>query len=442
MASTTKQIQIIILDAGPILKNEPAISSLLAKSEHLVTTPAVIAEIKDFNARRRLETTMEPFLTIRSPNLESLKFVTEFARRTGDLSVLSKTDLQVLALVYECECELSGGDCKLRKAPGQKSLNGLVPERPTKTSSKPQNPSSGVANTNNDFASFKDSTSERDDSQSPALDLPDMTKETPPVSNEADSIALDKLSLQRDSGSIEKSPHRTNQGQDISQKESQPTELEADSSDSDGWITPANLKKTQAKAINASTSPLSDLHLAAACITSDFAMQNVLLQIGLNLLSPSLQRVRNIRTYVLRCHACFAIEKNMTKQFCYRCGKPSLTRVSCSTNQKGQFQVHLKKNMQWHHRGDRFSIPKPVPGAANGRVGKGKGGGKGGWGQELILAEDQKEYLRAMDGRNREKQTDLMDDNYLPGILTGDRGKFKERPKIGGGRNVNSKRRA
>lgn len=97
--------------------------------------------------------------------------------------------------------------------------------------------------------------------------------------------------------------------------------------------------------------------------------------------------------------------------------------------------------MQWNHRGDRFSIPKPVSGAANGKVGQGRGGGKGGWGQELILAEDQKEYLRATSGR-KGKETDLMDEDYLPGILTGDRARNGGRPKVGAGRNVNSKKRA
>ena len=149
---------------------------------------------------------------------------------------------------------------------------------------------------------------------------------------------------------------------------------------------------------------------------------------------------------------------DMSKQFCPKCGmiqsshcsesdfdsgtgKPTLTRVSCSTNQKGEFKIHLKKNMQWNHRGDRFSIPKPVPGAANGKVGQAKGGGKGGWGQELILAEDQKEYLRATNGRKGKSEIDLMDEDYLPGILTGERGRTGGKPKVGAGKNVNSKRR-
>jgi RNA-binding protein NOB1 len=97
--------------------------------------------------------------------------------------------------------------------------------------------------------------------------------------------------------------------------------------------------------------------------------------------------------------------------------------------------------MQWNHRGDRFSIPKPVSGTANGKSGQGKGGGKGGWGQDLILAEDQKEYLRATSGRNSKQKNELMDEDYLPGLLTGERARNGGRPKIGAGRNVNSKRR-
>jgi RNA-binding protein NOB1 len=136
--------------------------------------------------------------------------------------------------------------------------------------------------------------------------------------------------------------------------------------------------------------------------------------------------------------ACFNVVKDISKQFCPRCGKPTLTRVSCSTDQNGQFKLHLKKNMQWNTRGDRYSVPKPVAGAANGRV---KGGGKGGWGNDLILAEDQKEYVRAMTEQKRQKQNDFMDEDYLPGILGGNRSSGTGRVKVGAGKNVNSKKR-
>jgi RNA-binding protein NOB1 len=112
--------------------------------------------------------------------------------------------------------------------------------------------------------------------------------------------------------------------------------------------------------------------------------------------------------------------------------------VTCTTSQNGEFKIHLKKNKQWSNRGNRYSVPKPVHGASNQRV---KGGGKGGWGNELILSADQKEYVRALAVEKRQKTRDLTDPDFLPGILGGDRTKDIGKPRIGAGRNVNSKKR-
>ena len=38
-----------------------------------------------------------------------LHIVTTFAKQTGDHHVLSHTDIKVIALTYQLECELSGG---------------------------------------------------------------------------------------------------------------------------------------------------------------------------------------------------------------------------------------------------------------------------------------------------------------------------------------------
>ena len=103
----------LVLDAGPILKNTPPLSTLLARSEELITTPAVVREIRDPDARARVETLYLPFLKQRSPTPKSVAVLSEFARKTGDRTVLSKTDIEVLALAYEIECERNGGDWRL-----------------------------------------------------------------------------------------------------------------------------------------------------------------------------------------------------------------------------------------------------------------------------------------------------------------------------------------
>ena len=441
--TSSKPVQTIILDAGPIIKNEPSVSTLLAKCEHIITVSSVISEIKDANARSRVETTLLPFLILQDPDIKSIQFVTDFAKKTGDLRVLSKTDVSILALAYEIECERNGGDWRLRKSPGQKTMNGPVPQ-------KTELPSKSEGNdieTQIDQAEIRASNQETHLGHDPAAsDIGEaqvsLTPALPSTSCSVDTLSIGMSSLETIDTHASSQREQSEDVGSAAVADTPEDQSRSSESDTEGWITPSNLKKHQVRHTNARTAPLGEIKtMQVATITTDYAMQNVLLQMGLNLISPSIQQVCHIRTYILRCHACFEKTKDMTKQFCPRCGKPTLTRVSCSTNAKGEFQIHLKRNMQWNHRGDRFSIPKPTSGTASGKLGVSKGGGKGGWGQHLILAEDQKEYLRAMQGEGRPKEKNLMDEDYLPSILTGERSKGGGRPKIGAGRNVNSRKR-
>lgn len=442
-----KPVHTIILDAGPILRNDPSISTLLTYCEELVTVPSVLAEIKDQNARSRVDTSWLPFLNLKTPALTSIKIITDFATITGDIAVLSKPDIQILALAYEIECQRNGGNWRLRNLPGQKDLNG----------SPPRKQDCAIAGSE----SLLLTSGENLDAKS-SLDVAADSKRLPiqqPTDNDiANTTIIDQPYIAPHSwhcGTPTVSPeYRDLENADLITGDHRSTEpietalssLLLESSDSEGWITPSNIKTRQAKDDGSLTVPIDGkVKMQVATITSDFAMQNVLLQMNLNLLSPAIRRIRTLKTYVLRCHACFAIFKSKdtitTMQFCSRCGKPTLTRVSCSTSHSGKFSLHLKKNMQWNHRGDRYSIPKPASGTANGKPRAGKGGGKGGWGHELILAEDQKEYIRAVTVHNRRKDLDLMDEDHPPGILSGNRGKLGGRPKIGAGRNVNSRKR-
>ncbi|KAE9972268.1 hypothetical protein BLS_004093 [Venturia inaequalis] len=516
--TSEKPIHTVVLDAAPIIRGEPGISSLLLQCEEIVSTPEVIREIRDEATRSRLQTTLMPFLTLRSPNPNSVKVITDFARKTGDLAVLSKVDIHLLALSYEIECEKNGGDWRLRSVPGQKRTNGPSPAKveadaaakkaagenveEESVSAEDSAPEVMVAEGGPvgavDGSSVPDQPVEVDSkiTEEPAAETSKVTEHTPsnvdPVP-EAAIIAISDTALPEplpttletlspettrseipaaatsDSttamvetstsvapqdpktpelpsepaqDTLPKSDQATTSIEQLSQQLGSTPLAEnapSDSESEDGWITPSNLKKKQQEDTrNVNSTNTAPAKMQVATITGDYAMQNVLLQMNLNLLSPTLDRIRNIRTFVLRCHACFNIVKDTSKQFCPRCGKDTLTRVSCTTDANGEFKLHLKKNMQWNHRGDRFSIPKPVAGASNGKV---VGGGKNGWGNGLIFAEDQKEFVRGNEEGKRLKQRDLMDQDYLPGILTGDRRAGTGKMKVGAGRNVNSKKR-
>ncbi|KAF3479769.1 uncharacterized protein GIQ15_06745 [Arthroderma uncinatum] len=455
-----KPVHTIVLDAGPLIKNVPQISTLLSQSHALITTPSVISEIRDPDARRRIETLYLPFLTQRSPKPDSLKVVAEFARKTGDREVLSKNDLEILALAYEVECERNEGDWRLRREPGQKGINGAPPAHlATAKVTKQDDEEQREDNAEGQEDMLEETPEEKQE------ETPEVQQEEKPEEKQDDTAVeevtkkVEETSLKESSEAAAKEP--TDQPTDLPDEdakvddidghgESNEDEEDQDSapvdesdSDPDGWITPSNLKKRQIRDAALGTASEEAKIMQVATITGDFAMQNVLLQMNLNILSPSnMQRIRQLKSYVMRCHGCFLITRDMSKQFCPRCGQPTLNRVSCSTSSKGEFRTHLKKNMQWNNRGNKYSIPKPIAGTANTKW-SGSGGGKGGWGMGLILAEDQKEHIRAVteEERRKKKGRDLMDDDYLPSILSGDRQRAGGRIKVGAGRNVNSRKR-
>ena len=470
-----KPVHTLVLDTGAIIKNEPSVSTLLSKADSLVTVPAIISEIKDAVTKSRVETLLMPFLTVRTPSPASMQFVTDFARRTGDLPVLSKPDLQIIALTYELEVERSKGDWRLRRAPGQKGLNFQVEGREAAVAAAAAAKESSAVEGGEKVESQAQEGQEAAGESAPEVSPPEEQKVEPEVSeavgsetsaekvddvaetaeqpaeNTTTSATVEVQQGEEEQKEVTEALAQTSLSDDTTvQTQAEPAsnvessqdtaaDREDSESDSEGWITPSNLKQKQAEdAAPEAADAFPQKKMEVAVLTTDFAMQNVILQINLNLLSTSLMRIRNVRSVVLRCQACFLICKEMNKQFCPRCGKPTLTRVSCSTTNSGEFKIHLKKNFQYNSRGDRFSIPKAVHGASNGRV---KGGGKGGWGNGLILAEDQKEYERAITTEKRTKERNLMDEDYLPGILTGERNKSGGRIKVGAGRNVNSKKR-
>jgi len=151
--------------------------------------------------------------------------------------------------------------------------------------------------------------------------------------------------------------------------------------DGEGWITSTkdirSLQNTGSLA--PAKNPLDEtakqgppLCLRAACATTDFAMQNVLLQIGLELLSVDGVKIRRLKNWVTRCGACFKVyTKNddagphgMKRLFCERCGSDMLQRIAASVDGKtGRLRLHMsKKHKASSTRGTKFSLPKPGTG--------------------------------------------------------------------------------
>ena len=613
-----KPIHSIIIDTGPLINNTVSISTIINSAEVLYTTPAIIAEIRDPATRSRVETTLLPFLNVKTASPTSFEAVVEFSKKTGDYSVLSKQDLGILALAYEVHCKKHGGAFGLRTVP--KGAITLRPEEQAKVDEQnakkeaeeakknakeaaiqrrhqerkqkrkeekaaarangkigteaqnvetttnaseggvqltSENSTTETAEVETEEVSQEVEQSQQQPTDGPVKDLDTESKEQVAAPRQKDGQKKRKVNskkarrarayaekqalaetgipedqaqetseevsaeIEEQTGGVDISdalpvtqeaeqiqepeqvqseqvqaaentpePEQTEQAEEVPEPEAtqvvedtsdfqqvarkklhpakarlarraaelealstaedpsapfssqQPTPPATSDEESDGgeWITPGNLQKHQTQ--DTADAPLvaGDPQLPVATMTTDYAMQNVLLQMNLHLLSPAMQRIRHARSTVLRCHACFLTTREMDKQFCPRCGQPTLQRVSCSTSADGTFQIHLSSRYQHNKRGDKYSIPKPVAGTSNGKM-RGPGGGKGGWGRELVLSEDQKEYQKQAGEFKKSKARDPMDEDFLPGILTGDRNKAEAKPKVGAGRNVNSRKR-
>lgn len=241
---------------------------------------------QDEATRSRVHTTLLPFLKLRSPRPDSIKFITDFSRRTGDLEVLSKPDIHLLALCYELEVESNGGDWRLRRTPAQKGLNGNPPAAEEKATTsivdgKKQEPyvEAGPSDQNalSDAAEAGNKLSATPGSE------PVGSRPQPTVTEVTEAEVEAKMKkLDLDEGQHESSQQATFTAEPVQDDAEEAGEEEEDDDDDDGWITPSNLKKHQAKdASVAAPSEAIQETLQAALLTSDFAMQNVALRINL-----------------------------------------------------------------------------------------------------------------------------------------------------------------
>lgn len=233
--------------------------------------------------------------------------VTNFARLTGDIAVLSQADIRVLALTYALEVELNGTR-RLREAPGRLSEEETVREQKKRErlAAKPPKADS-------------EQSAERPEKPLPVQQEP-----------EAQSAGLDASSSDHASTPSEgeepvAGPSKPKHETTIAETESDqvPTNDDDDSDpDSGEWITPKNVTLHKSRDLglfpslpsnapeNLATSKSgkkskSKTVLKVACLTGDFAMQNVALQMGLNVFGVGGKKVKEVRTWILRCHACF-----------------------------------------------------------------------------------------------------------------------------------------
>ena len=133
------------------------------------------------------------------------------------------------------------------------------------------------------------------------------------------------------------------------------------------------------------TIPAKDVRVA--CVTTDYTMQNVMMQLRLRVLGLSGRTVLGVKRWVLKCDACFQMCPQMDKQFCPSCGSDTLARLAYSIDEDGNKSYHYKKGRRVKVRGTKYSLPQPSSRKSRSGKAKAKGGKK--FDPRLLLREDQ-----------------------------------------------------
>ena len=176
-------------------------------------------------------------------------------------------------------------------------------------------------------------------------------------------------------------------------------------SDGEGeWITPDNLAEMQSKLGGCDVCDTECV--GVGCVTGDFAMQNVLMHLALDVVGVEGLRLRVARTWMLRCFSCFAFVRDTNKVFCPQCGNSTLQKVAVETRADGSIEeVSLvDRPRQFSQRHARVGLPPPR-GGRNSR-------------DAITCEEELQRRLRSMPHPRKDDVASLAFDGRFDGRLT------------------------
>lgn len=306
MSST--QIDHLIIDSSGFIHNGP----IRETGKNIYSCQEVIDEIKDEATLDRLR--FLPYeLKLLQFDQDDLNFCIDFAKKTGDYRQLSAVDLKIIAATFHIE-KRHNGMKYINKDPKEVSVTNLV---------VPKNQPSPFDAIVKKLKSKLDSTRIDDPSK--------------PIADED----LDKML------------------DDECQVEDEETD-----DDEEGWITPQNIHKLYKKQEkNQELAPIMD-RVTVACMTSDFSIQNCLLQMGLYVISPADGlMIKEAKRIALRCHACFKVFHDASRvknNFCPHCGnKDTLKRVQYYVDKNGNKKVLINFKRPIKVKGNNQALPRP-----------------------------------------------------------------------------------
>ncbi|KZC05070.1 RNA-binding protein NOB1 [Dufourea novaeangliae] len=402
-----KKVQYLVVDTSAFIRN----AALQDIGVNIITEQDVVNEVTNKRQLRRL--VVLPYdLAIQCAHPESIKFVTEFAKKTGDYASLSATDIKVIALTYQLENEKVGTD-HLRTVPLvsktidysinqaedlRTPLAGFYMPNDVEEEGREEGDSEQLKEKEctEDFGDknievklenrVKNDDSEEEESESyysnsSVTESDYETADSDQIGTEDLSSKFLKLTCEPSNFKVQDKDNSEHNVDDIlapvkddsnyEQDNTEYNEYEGDEDDDDydeednndddgsGWITPKNISVVK-KEIDSEL--LEEKPATVACLTMDFAMQNVLKQIGLNVVALDGRIIKQMKTFIFRCYACYKTTSVMTKVFCPACGNRTLKKVAVTLDDEGNQQIHINFRKPISKKGKRFSLPMPKGG--------------------------------------------------------------------------------
>ncbi|GMT28954.1 hypothetical protein PFISCL1PPCAC_20251, partial [Pristionchus fissidentatus] len=292
------KVEHLVLDAGPIIDAAASIPNLAV---NFYAPADVINELRDGKTRKALEQLqLTCNIRVREPTIEALRLASEGAKKTGDFRSLSIVDLKVIALTIDLQRENGTLTGVTAVAAAAAAAAGAAAPEATKTIVE-----------------------EKEEEEV------EMKEEEEKVGHKMDHRSFLPDGFCPD---------------------------QVDSDDDEGWITEENVEDAHGMNVELNEKP------KVACLTTDFAVQNVLLSMQLELVSLAGRRVARIQSYVQRCRACYQICPEKDKEFCRKCGNKTLHKCAVSVDANGEQIVHINWRRLAVTRGLRFSMAAPKGG--------------------------------------------------------------------------------
>jgi len=371
----------VVIDAGAAIK----LQRLERFGGELFTTSGVLAEVRDENARALLKTLPEE-IRLREPLPQDITFVKQFAKATGDFGFLSQNDMDLIALTVGLHRE-AGGTVRERPAAllTEEGRGGFewspaparaVPSIARREGAAKEGDAVNAGAADTAPAGVESAEADEADEAEGFTAVPKGRRRgrgRGPAAEEAAQMATPQEALPAD-GAL--APEEEVEEEAAAAQEEEEEDEEDDGSSAGEWVTSENMHR-----FGLGVEPTSDLQVT--CASSDYSVQNVLLQMGITPLTFDGYAVRSVKLWGLVCRACFFFTRDTQKVFCPKCGNDTVVRVPIIVDEDGQAKV-LNNGRKLRTKGTIYSVPKPTQGR--------------GW--KPVFAED--ELL--MGGRDRERR--------------------------------------